>query len=320
MAAADRAGAPLFDAIVMVDWSAAAAPKTGKDSIWWALHRPGAPALERLENPATRAEAIAALTALAAAEGAAGRRVLIGFDFPFGYPAGAAARMLAADPGPAPLSAPLSAPLWARLWAMIAARISDGPANANNRFDLAEALNRDAFDGRGPFWARPPRPERAHLPAKKPSGYGARYPSERRICERRARSAQPVWKLFTAGSVGGQALMGIAALERMRRDPRLAGLVQVWPFETGLCGAGAFGPQPVVIAEIYPSLLPPDPGYAVKDAGQVAAMARRLADLAAAGRLGPLFAGPADLTAEERRIIEAEEAWILGLGQLGAEG
>lgn len=312
----DRAGAPLFDAVVMVDWSAAAAPKTGTDSIWWALHRPGQPAPARLENPATRAEAIETLTALAAAETAEGRRLLIGFDFPFGYPAGAAARLLAADPGPARENAPP----WERIWAMLAARISDGPNNANNRFDVAETLNRAAFDGRGPFWARPPRPERAHLPAKKPSGYGARYPSERRLCEQRARSAQPVWKLFTAGSVGGQALMGMAALERMRRDPRLAGLVRVWPFETGLGDAGAFEPSPVVIAEIYPSLIPPDPAYAVKDAGQVAAMARRVADLAAAGRLQPLFAGPTDVTAQERRIIETEEAWILGLGHLGADG
>ena len=28
---------PAFDAYIMVDWSAASAPKTGKDSVWWCL-------------------------------------------------------------------------------------------------------------------------------------------------------------------------------------------------------------------------------------------------------------------------------------------
>ena len=31
------------------------------------------------------------------------------------------------------------------------------------------------------------------------------------------------------------------------------------------------------------------------------------------GRLAALFAGPATLTAEQRRSIETEEAWILGV-------
>ena len=297
------------DGVVMVDWSASKVPKTGPDSVWWALHRPGAAAPERLENPSTRTAAIDALADLAAAEIAAGRRALLGFDFPFGYPAGAAARMLEVWE-----TEPMDAPLWSRLWKMLAARIEDGPDNANNRFDIAEAINRDAFDGQGPFWGRPPRPPRVALPEKKPSGYGDRYPAERRLIERRVRSTQPVWKLFTTGSVGGQALMGIAALERLRRDPRLAGAVQVWPFETGLRDGRSTGDPPVIIAEIYPSLIPADPSYAVKDAGQVAAMSGRLATLAAADRLGPLFGAADALSADDRRIVETEEAWILGAG------
>ncbi len=40
----------------MVDWSAAASPKTGKDSIWWALlHRKGGRfQMTRRENPGRR--------------------------------------------------------------------------------------------------------------------------------------------------------------------------------------------------------------------------------------------------------------------------
>lgn len=299
------------DAVVMVDWSAAATPKTGRDSVWWALTRPGAATPERLENPATRAEAMATLSDLAAAEADAGRRILLGFDFPFGYPVGAAERMLTAlDAAPASLDDPL----WARLWAALAAAIEDGPNNANNRFDVAERINARGFDGAGPFWARPPKPKRAALAEKKPTGYGERYPAERRIVERRIRSTQPVWKLFTTGSVGGQTLMGIAALERMRRDPRLAERLRVWPFETGLVDGGRID-APIVLAEIYPSLIPPDARYDVKDAGQAAAMAGRLAALAAANRLGPLFAGPDDLSPAERVEAEGEEAWILGAGR-----
>lgn len=278
----------------MVDWSAAAVPRTGADSIWWALHRVGAPSPERLENPATREAAMAALAELFAAEAAAGRRVLAGFDFPFGYPQGAAAAMA-------------GAPSWAALWAAWADGLSDAADNANDRFAFAEALNARVWDGAGPFWGRPPKPDRPALPARKPSGYGARYPAERRAVEARVPRAQPCWKLFTTGSVGGQALLGIARLERLRRllGPR----AQVWPFETGWSAGAA----PILLAEIYPSLLPPDPREPVKDAGQVRAVAARLAALGAAGRLDPLFARPPDL--DDDRAALREEAWILGVGR-----
>lgn len=286
---------------MMVDWSAAATPKTGADSVWFALHRVGEETPERLENPATRRAALDQIAALAAAEADAGRRIVLGFDFPFGYPAGAAAKL--AD-------AAADGALWARLWATLGARIEDGPKNANNRFAVAEAFNAGVFDGLGPFWGRPPKPFRRALPEKKPSGYGVRYPAERRLVERRAASTQPVWKLFTNGSVGGQALMGVAGLERLRNDERLAARSEVWPFETGL----TLGLAPILIAEIYPSLRAPDPAYAVKDAGQVASIAARLARLAADERLARLFEGAPDLTTEERETVVAEEAWIVGVG------
>ena len=56
---------PLFDAYVMVDWSAATRPVRGADSIWWALvmRQDGVLALVRRENPATRAAAMDLLEA-----------------------------------------------------------------------------------------------------------------------------------------------------------------------------------------------------------------------------------------------------------------
>lgn len=288
-------GAGRFDAALMVDWSAAAVPRLGADSIWLALHRASAADPERLENVATRDAAIALTEQIARAEASAGRRLLIGFDFPFGYAEGAAAAMTGAGD-------------WRAVWRLLAERIVDGPKNANNRFEVAEALNRDVWDGAGPFWGRPPKPVRAALPTTKPSGYGARYPAERRAVERRVRRAQPAWKLFTTGSVGGQVLVGLAALERLRRA--LGDLAEIWPFETGWSGGSAR----VVIAEIYPSLLAPDPRETVKDAGQVRAVAAALAARFSAGRGAALFQPPADLCAAEAAAALREEAWILGVG------
>lgn len=42
--------------------------------------------------------------------------------------------------------------------------------------------------------------------------------------------------------------------------------------------------------------------------------AEAFARLDARGGLAPLFAGAPDLGDDEHRLIEAEEAWILGLG------
>ena len=75
--------------------------------------------------------------------------------------------------------------------------------------------------------------------------------------------AQEVWKLSGAGSVGGQALTGIPALEGLRRRTG----ARIWPFET--LGEG----RRHVLAEIYPSLIEPCPGPEVLDARQVEAVA-----------------------------------------------
>src|ERR1051325_3015336 len=81
----------MFDSFVIVDWSAASQPKMGRDSIWiCAVDRDGA---ERLvENPRTRHSAKNLLGELLSDATARSERVLLGFDFPFGYPAGFAQR------------------------------------------------------------------------------------------------------------------------------------------------------------------------------------------------------------------------------------
>ena len=87
----------------------------------------------------TRGAAVEWLAGCLAAERAAGRRVLVGFDFPFGYPAGFA-------------EAVTGEPRALALWAHLASLLRDDPAtNANNRFEVAAALNA-ARPGPGPFW------------------------------------------------------------------------------------------------------------------------------------------------------------------------
>jgi molybdenum cofactor guanylyltransferase len=285
----------LFDTVVVVDWSARGTPsppRPSPDALWIGRHDQ-APQYLR-----TRAEAVEALAALVAAERAAGRRLLLGFDFPFGYPHGFAAAATGRDEALA-------------VWRMLAARLVDGPRNANDRFALAAALNR-ALPGTGPFWGRPRGLDLPGLPER---AAGRTHPfAERRLVEALVPSAQSPWKLYTAGSVGGQLLTGLPALERLRHDPRLAGAA-VWPFETGLAPPDA----PVVLAEVYPSLLAAAvraaraPGE-VRDAAQVRVTAAALARLDARGGLAAAFRGGLDLAAADRALVAREEGWILGAG------
>ncbi|MEL6978531.1 MAG: cobalamin biosynthesis protein CbiG [Pseudomonadota bacterium] len=301
----------LFDVYVIADWSAAGAPKRGADSIWIAAARRArgaAPRLVALLNPATRAEAETALRETLQSALGRGERALLGFDFPFGYPAGAAARLLGEDAAPAE-----DEPLWARLWAKLAREVRDGPRNATNRYAAAGALNA-GWAAPGPFWGNGAKAEIDGLGRRKPSGYGAALPAEFRLVERRLRAAggprpKSVWQLAGAGSVGGQALTGLPVVERLRRDPRLATSCRVWPFETGFAPPAA----PIAMAEIYPSLIPVTPAAGEpKDAAQVRTLALALGALDAKGALSPLFSAAEDLTAAERAASIDEEGWILG--------
>jgi molybdopterin molybdotransferase len=294
-----------FDRIIVVDWSARSTPsprRPSADAVWIGTAGEGAgePVYCR-----TRAEAEALLAAILSEAAAAGQRVLAGFDFPFGYPAGFAAAVT----GRAEALA---------LWERLADVIEDGPENANNRFKVADAINA-RLPGTGPFWGRPAGLVLAALPERGSDRTGHGF-AERRLVERAVPRAQPCWKLYTTGSVGGQALVGLPALERLRRDPRWAERIKVWPFESGLAPPEA----EVVLAEVYPSLLDGAVATAraaeggVRDAAQVAVTAAALARLDAAGELAALFAGPAGLGAAERAAVEREEGWILGAGHEAA--
>jgi molybdopterin molybdotransferase len=275
------------DTVVMVDWSGGndTGRRPRKDAIWAAVAREGEPGIPRvyLRN---RVIAVEWLRDLLAAELRAGRQVLAGFDFPFGYPAGFAERLTGrADP--------------LAVWGWMAEHLEDGP-KGNNRFDLAGRINA-MFPGLGPFWFNASPRDIPHLPrlGRAREGHGM---SERRAVEMRAKGSFTCWQMGGAGAVGSQVMTGMAALERLRRA--FPGDVAVWPFEAL--------ERPVAFVEVWPSLLAREVKAAmraeeVKDAVQVRVLARAVAEAARDGRLATML----DAVPEDAR---AEEGWILGVG------
>jgi precorrin-8X/cobalt-precorrin-8 methylmutase len=315
---------PLFDRYIAVDWSAANTPRRGKDSIWIADSE-----AESL-NPATRHEAMAVLTDRLLAARAAGQRVMLGFDFVFGYPAGAAEAIVSAfteTAGTATPTAPLvgevaqlgasapgaagrgvGSPSWSDLWRVLHTLIVDNPDNTSNRFQVAAAINRRLASPH--YWGHPHQHRYDHLQPRRPAAYLSI--PERRGAEAFARTAQPVWKLTGVGSVGSQSLLGIAHLEALRRHPALGPAIAIWPFDTAFADQLA---KPIAVIEIYPSLFPlDDPAVTPKDRAQVETCVRRFAALDAAGQLRDFLAAPTDLSLGERDILLREEGWIAGIG------
>lgn len=290
-----------FDHYVIVDWSAANQQKQGRDSIW-ICHR--GPDGERIDNPPTRHRAKELLEEVLAAGMGRGERALFGFDFPFGYPAGFAHRL------------GLSGTPWRAIWDEIAGLIEDGHDNRNNRFLVADTLNRRLSGRQFPFWGCPPGHRYECLAPRHHRAHTEDEPlKERRLIDEWMIGAQPCWKLAYTGSVGSQALTGIPVVRALRDDPRWADRARIWPFETGLrLPAEARS----IFAEVWPSWWnwkpSREPGD-VNDRAQVRHVARLFVDADRAGELASWFAGDPRLTEAQRRIVENEEAWTLGVTQ-----
>jgi hypothetical protein len=283
---------------VIIDWSAAAQPKTGRDSIWiCAVDRGGAPLV--LENPPTRHAATAVLRDLLGDAARRGDRMLAGFDFPFGYPKGFAARLA------------LSGTPWRAVWDEIARLIDDREDNRNNRFEVGALLNQRASGGRFPFWGCPAGRAYEFLGPKHHGRHDGEGLAEQRLIDHWMVGAQPCWKLAYTGSVGSQALTGIPVVRALRDDPGWADRARVWPFETGLRPPAE---AQIVFAEVWPSWWKLPAEYDLpKDKAQVQTVAAIFAAQDRAGALAPWFAGGAALSDDQRRIVETEEAWTLGV-------
>jgi precorrin-8X/cobalt-precorrin-8 methylmutase len=291
-----------FDRYVAVDWSASDRPKSGENSIWIgeAVHTVAGIELRESRNPRTRSAAMAEIEAILSDALGRRERVMLGFDFVFGYPVGAA-RALTGERG------------WRALWWRLASLIEDGDDNRSNRFEVAAYLNLQLAGAGHHFWGHPPGREYVGLMPTRPASSYAEV-AERRIAEDWSKGPQPVWKLTGAGSVGSQSMLGIPRLERLRRDPRFAAHVAIWPFETDFAADLS---RPISIVEIYPSLIEPRPDVAPRDRAQVEASVVRFAELDAAGMLVDILAAPPGLSDRDHQDILAEEGWIAGVGREG---
>ncbi|MEL6687141.1 MAG: hypothetical protein AAFP97_05940 [Pseudomonadota bacterium] len=282
----------LFDRILIVDWSAANKPKTGADSIWISdSHAPSS-------NPATRAQAMQSIETIIAETLSKQQHLLIGWDFAFSYPQGFAKA--------------LGYQNRAALWSALYEQITDTNRNQSNRFDVAAKLNQRLGSDLGPFWGYVGK---ACPDGLSPKRYDPDTPAEwpypafdyLRQVERWLPSASPVFKLAYTGSVGSQALLGIARLEGLRRQ--FEGQIALWPFDTGFAEDLS---APVICAEIYPSShIVPD-GPAVKDQRQVEAVLCDFLSWDAGGSLREKLNAP-DLTGEARHAAQSEEGWVVGL-------
>jgi hypothetical protein len=296
--------ARLFNAYVIVDWSAASKRTTGSDSIWIGVLKRDVRFRFSFEshNPSTRKEAETLIGAILDDRAKHRERTFLGVDFNLGFPRGLAAGLALAGDEP-----------WRAVWNQIDRMVTDKADNTNNRFGVASEINRRLTGGPFPFWGCPPRDTLTTLQPKKLRPHGPDDIPEFRHAELAAKGAQSVWKLYYNGSVGGQTILGIPMARRLKqtRGDRM----KVWPFETGwkaLSEADLAGVE-VLLAEVYPSLFKPTPvAGEVKDLTQVRAVAEHLAKLDEANKLGSMFA-PDKATAPDV-IVDAqhEEGWILG--------
>ena len=284
-----------FSSVIMVDWSASnkpSSPKPKKDAIFVgqddrlpAYCRTRAMAMELIEKR------------LRTTPG----RILLGFDFAFGFPPGFAKALTGKSDARA-------------VWADLAGRIRDGKNNENNRFQVADALNAGT-PGEGPFWGRPSGLALSHLDMKKRAQ--AAYPEFRAI-ERQSKGAKSVWQLAGAGAVGSQTLVGLAHLHRLCEA--FGDEIAVWPMQSGWQRPDAR----ITLVEIYPALLSrapldglsqgwdaSDALYQIPDAVQVRGLCHAFHRAQEQGDLDPFFAEPKGLADPDR--VAREEGWIFGV-------
>ena len=234
-----------FDRYLAVDWSAKSSPARGRDSIWIAegwWDEAGAWRHEEPVNCSTRREALTHLLARSSLPG----RALVGFDFAFGYPRGFAERL------------PGAGEPWLRTAIYVDQAITDGPRNENNRHHVASNINDLVGAAPGPFWGCHEGAATASLTPRRVGIF--QFPhaglGEFRLTDRRVlASGTPllsVWKIDQGVSVGGQTLMGIPYLMRLRAALRMRNrLFTIWPFETGWAAA----PDGITAVEIFPTLV-----------------------------------------------------------------
>ncbi|MEH6404545.1 MAG: hypothetical protein V7750_14295 [Sneathiella sp.] len=221
--------------------------------------------------------------------------VLLAFDFPFGYPTGSkiGGGRRAAE--------------------LLSQHLTSSDTDKNNRFEVADILNRKMFDAPGPFWGHPKAMTFQNLTWSKPAFLHDGF-KEWRHAEHHLKAAghriMNVWQLLGQGSVGSQTLTGLAALYDFSQKVEIKERISFWPFDTdwdrSLDG--------IILAEVWPSLNDYNQvDHPIKDARQVLACLDALLQQNKENEIRPLFAAPMCLNEEERAQCLREEGWILSV-------
>lgn len=300
--------ARLFDAYVIAAWTAAETKKLGDQSLWIGVAKRDVRfrLYSETHNVATRAEGEALLKSILADHHKRGDRVLVGFDFSLGYPAGTAARLGLKD-----------APAWSAMWKFVASNVVDKADNTNNRYQVAAKMNRLMTDQPWPFWGAPAKQAQRWLTTTKPpEGAGADIP-EFRATDRalKAMGATPrsVWQMHGAGAMGGPALIGIPAVRRLL--DALGPAAAVWPFGTGwrALSEGDVEPLSTLVVEVRPELFKATPAAGeFKDQAAVRTAAEAIAALDDSGKLAAAFGPAKGVKDAQIAAVEGEEGWVLG--------
>jgi hypothetical protein len=313
----------LFDFYIMVDWSGGARRRGMRVDAIWIAYGDIEDEIPTTVSPFSRTEAIQIVDALLDEQVNKGRRVLVSFDFAYGYPRDFSAALQAAT-GKSDVTIP-----WLAVWQFLSDAIKDDegtlpsrrPTNRSNRFEVANEINSllsTSVEAKGPFWCAPITEAYSYLPQGRPrqpfqTGQGFLIESLR-FTDQRARSGSP-FRLFGTASVGSQSLTGIPRLNQLRFDPKFEAHSTVWPFETGWASKAKWLPPNISIvhAEIYPSVREPkdDP---IKDRGQVRSMWEWARDLDRQNMLWFEFSRPTEIDpgSKEDIAIQLTEGWILG--------
>lgn len=307
----------LFDAYIFVDWNAAKSlgpPQPAPDNVWIGEQIPHQN-YQVEKYCCSRNECTEHLGDILKKHIREGLRVLIGFDFSYGYPKGLPT-IYEYDGGPQS---------WWLIWEELSNKIQDAQNNNNNRFQVANDLN--AMIGGlppGPFWGHPHGQNWANLWPTSP-GFPFRTANgisldRLRLVDSRLPGVQETWKLFGRGAVGSQALVGIPRLYYLRNLKGLSQHSKVWPFETGFTQVPVPNQGPFILhAEIWPGvvrqetdkLLSMEPQL-IRDRAQVRAMCSWAAQLDENNELGRLFGRPTALSDTQMQDCIEEEGWILG--------
>ena len=124
----------LFDFYIMVDWSGAARRRGQRSDTIWVAHGSTTEDAPLTDSPFSRTEAIRLIRSLLLKEIAARKRVLVGFDFAYGYPVDFAAALQAAI-GRSDQELP-----WLTVWRYLSEAIKDDKATTPGGSPVTAAI------------------------------------------------------------------------------------------------------------------------------------------------------------------------------------